>query len=623
MNNSIFSSVLFRKAALSVCYVLGLSISLLVSWQLRFDFAVPESIYDAIFVSAVWIIPLKLLALAYAGQFSGLLTFFGVRDLVRLFGAIAGSSLLILIIRYVLPNPNLFVPPRGIILADFVFSFMGLASIRLAVRLNGERLATIVSSNKIKKVKIAIVGAGYSGAALAKDLFARSGMGMEPVCFFDDDTSKIKSNLHGIPIVGSPERILDSDFYFQIDKLIIALPTSSGRRIKEVINIGNQIGIDCEIVPSIEELTSGRVKVSKLRKVQIQDLLKRETIELQTLNIKRLIEDKVVMITGAGGSIGSELCRQVANYSSRRVLLVEQCEVQIFSIQQELNELGFGDIILPIVADILDTDRMEYIFRRYKPNIIFHAAAHKHVFLMEQQPAEAFCNNTKGTINMANLAARFGAEQFILVSTDKAINPTSVMGATKRLAEIYVQSLNADQEILTTYIAVRFGNVLGSSGSVVPIFEKQIEEGGPVTVTHPDVVRFFMTISEAVGLILQASSQADGGEIFVLDMGQPVKILDLANQLIELHGHKPGEDVEIEFTGLKPGEKLYEEISHKGENLEKTNHTKILSFVSKPDSLSKVNNQIQEINKEIHYLEADQIKIKFKEAIPEYNPFLN
>jgi len=500
---------------------------------------------------------------------------------------------------------------------------MGLASIRLAVRLYRERTRNLGGHHNAKSYHVAIVGAGHSGANLAKDLFMRKGLGLQPKYFFDDNPEKHKSQLHGIPILGKAEILLDIDFKHGLKKLIIALPTASGRRIKEVVNIANKAGLTCEIVPSIEELTTGRVRVSKLRKVQIQDLLRRDPVQLQTGNTKKLIQNKVVMVTGAGGSIGSELCRQIAYCNPSRLLLIEQCEVQMFPIERELSRLGYDSVFVTIISDILDEGRMESIFQRYKPNLIFHAAAHKHVSLMEQQPAEAFRNNTMGTIMMANMAVRHAVEHFLLVSTDKAINPTSVMGVTKRLAEVYMQSLHKANNSSTNLMAVRFGNVLGSSGSVVPIFEKQIDDGGPVTVTHPEVTRFFMTITEAVGLVLQAATLAKGAEIFVLDMGEPVKIMDLAHQLIELHGHKAGRDIEIEIIGLKQGEKLFEEISHKIENLVETNHPQILRFVSEPIKLAEFRRQIQEIEENLHHLEPDQIKKLFQKIVPEYSPFLN
>ncbi|MDB4668549.1 polysaccharide biosynthesis protein [bacterium] len=612
-----------RLVVLVFAYAISALVSLWLAWQVRFDFSIPEPQLDVFWISIAWIVPLKLSALALAQQYSGLLSFFSVRDLIRLFGAMSSSTGLIVLCWWAIADTVTFIPPRGVILVDFVLSFMGLAGIRFAFRLYRERTSHQGNLIKGRPKKVGIVGAGHSGADLAKELFMRREMGLSPDCFFDDNPEKWNSRLHSVPILGKPEILLDSKCCEELEKLVIALPSASGNRIKEVVDIANRTGLSCEIVPSMEELASGRVRVSQLRRIQIQDLLGRDPVQLEAKNIQHLIQDKVIMVTGAGGSIGSELCRQILNYNARRLLLVEQCEVQLFTIEQELVKLGFEGIIVPLVSDVLHVGRMESIFQRFKPNLVFHAAAHKHVALMEQQPAEAFRNNTLGTVIIADMAVQHAVSHFLLVSTDKAINPTSVMGATKRLAEIFLQSLYAANDTATKFMAVRFGNVLGSSGSVVPIFEKQINEGGAVTVTHPEVTRYFMIIPEAVGLVLQACAQATGGEIFVLDMGEPVKIIDLARQLIELHGHKPDEDIEIKFTGLRPGEKLFEELSHAGENTAKTNHPKIMKFISKSADLIAVRKELQELNEKVHHLEPEQIKMLFKQLIPEYFPFVS
>ena len=347
----------------------------------------------------------------------------------------------------------------------------------------------------------------------------------------------------------------------------------------------------------------------------------RAPIKLQTENIRSILEGRIVMVTGAGGSIGSELCRQIAAFNPERVLLLEQSEVQIFQIEQELISLGYAGIIVPLVADILDGPRMNFIFQRYHPQVVFHAAAHKHVPMMENHPGEAIKNNAMGTRHVAELSLEYGVQRFVLISTDKAINPTSVMGATKRLAEIYTQGLAAANPGSTKYMAVRFGNVLGSSGSVIPTFQKQIAAGGPVKVTHPDVERYFMTIPEAVGLVLQSAALGEGGEIFVLDMGKPVKIVDLARQLIELSGLKPGVDVEIQFTGLRPGEKMFEELSHDTENCVQTAHPEIMRFVCQPAAIKVIQEQLAEMNKGIDEADALQLKRLLNKAVPEYTPF--
>jgi FlaA1/EpsC-like NDP-sugar epimerase len=416
--------------------------------------------------------------------------------------------------------------------------------------------------------------------------------------------------------------LLDQKLNLELEEAIIAMPTAPAKRIGEVVKILQRARLKFETVPSLDQLATGKVKVSQLRSVEIQDLLGRKPVELDTDNIRELLTRRVVMVTGAGGSIGSELCRQIATFNPERLLLVEQSEVQLFPIEQELIAAGYGGVVLPLVADILDVPRMRQVFKRFTPEIVFHAAAHKHVPMMESQPSEAVKNNSIGTATLAEMSMEFGVDRFVLISTDKAINPTNVMGATKRLAEIFLQALYAKHPDRTKFMAVRFGNVLGSSGSVIPIFNRQIAAGGPVKVTHPDVTRYFMTIPEAAGLVLQSAAQGLGGEIFVLDMGQPVKIVDLARQLIELSGLKPDEDIEIEFVGLRPGEKLFEELSYKGENFTPTNHPKIMRFVTQPEALDEVRQHLTELGARLHEMEANQLKHALKRAVPEYQPYL-
>ena len=433
---------------------------------------------------------------------------------------------------------------------------MGLSSVRLAFRIIRERYLSPQGRSHRHARRVGIIGAGDVGASLARELTVKRGLGLHPVAFFDDDRSKWHSRVHDIPVVGAPEALLDHKLNLQLEEVIIAMPSAPAKRIGEIVQLLQRSHLKFETVPSLDQLATGKVKVSQLRSVEIQDLLGREPVTLETQNILLILKGRVVMVTGAGGSIGSELCRQIASFNPQRLLLVDQSEVQMFQIEQELIDQGYGVIVLPLVADILDAARMHYIFRRFKPEVIFHAAAHKHVPMMESQPSEAIKNNTLGTAQLAEMALEYEADRFVLISTDKAINPTNVMGATKRMAEMFVQALHASQPGRTKLMAVRFGNVLGSSGSVIPIFNRQIAAGGPVKVTHPEVTRYFMTIPEAAGLVLQSAAQGVGGEIFVLDMGKPVKIIDLARQLIELSGLKPDEDIEIEFVGLRPGEKL-------------------------------------------------------------------
>jgi FlaA1/EpsC-like NDP-sugar epimerase len=442
------------------------------------------------------------------------------------------------------------------------------------------------------------------------------------VAFFDDDSHKWSSRVHGIPVLGPPEKIAREAARLNIREAIIAMPSAPAKRVGEVVRLLRQSGLACRTVPSLEQLANGQVRASQLRNVEVQDLLGRERVELETETIRQLLRGRVVLVTGAGGSIGSELCRQIASYQPERLLLVERSEPQAFQIEQELIRAGHGPIIVPLVADILDAGRMKEIFARYAPQVVFHAAAHKHVPMMEHQPGEAIRNNSLGTAQLAELALEFGVERFILISSDKAINPTSVMGATKRLAEMYIQALAAAFPGKTKFIAVRFGNVLGSSGSVIPVFQRQIAEGGPVKVTHPEMTRFFMTIPEACMLVLQSAVQGRGDEILVLDMGKPIRIVDLACQMIELSGLKPHEDIKIEFTGVRPGEKLFEEISHKRENFVPTAHQKIFRFISEPLRLEDVRKRLQSLRDELHSKPTAALKLLLHDSVPDYSPWL-
>jgi FlaA1/EpsC-like NDP-sugar epimerase len=613
-------SVVVRGLVLVVLYSLGLSISIWLAYQLRFDFSLEPDYANQMRMAISWMVPLKLLLLFCFGQFAGLLSYFSIPDLRRLTYATASATALVILVW--INFGGLYAPPRGVILADFVISFMGLAAVRLGFRLIRERYLAPQSRSHGLSRRVGIIGAGDVGASLARELLAKRGIGLRPVAFFDDDPNKWRSRIHDIPVVGAPEVLTNSRLNLQLEEVIIAMPTAPAKRMGEIVKILHKTRLKFQTVPALDQLATGKVKVSQLRSVEIQDLLGRDPVELQTENIRQIIAGRVVMVTGAGGSIGSELCRQIATFNPQRLLLVEQSEVQMFQIEQELIEMGYGGSILPAVADILDLARMRYLFQRFQPMVIFHAAAHKHVPMMESQAGEAIRNNTLGTVQLAELALEYGVDRFVLISTDKAINPTNVMGATKRLSEIYIQALHASQPTRTKFMAVRFGNVLGSSGSVIPTFNKQIAAGGPVRVTHPEVTRYFMTIPEAAGLVLQSGAQGSGGEIFVLDMGKPVKIVDLARHLIELSGLRPDEDIEIQFFGLRPGEKLFEELSHIGENIAPTDHPKIMRFVCQPPPLEKIQELLGELKGRLYQADQNQLKIWLKKAVPEYRPYL-
>jgi FlaA1/EpsC-like NDP-sugar epimerase len=613
-----------RLVTLALVYCAVLSLCYYLSYEIRFDFQVPPDFQHERLRSLGIILLVKLLFLLVFRQFGSLLTYFSVPDLVRIAAATACANLTVYMVRSGLSPEHIL--PRGVVLTDFVLSVGALASLRLGLRIYRERYLERSAPIKGKVRRIAILGAGDAGAQFVREIQSRPALGLRPVFFLDDDRSKHGHEIHTVPVLGAPEQIGQIREDHAIDSCVLAMPSASGKRLQEIHRVLSAEDLKVEIIPSLSELATGRIQISKIRPVQVEDLLGRASVDLRSPEVQKMVQGKVVLVTGAGGSIGSELCRQIAGYTPHSLLLVEQCEGALFNIESELNQLGHQHTIIPLVADILDEGRMQHIIRTYSPQIIFHAAAHKHVYMMERQPGEAVKNNTTGTRLLAQLAVANHVETFVLISTDKAINPTSAMGASKRLAERHLQAIQAGNPDGTRFIAVRFGNVLGSSGSVIPIFKKQIAEGGPVTVTHPDVTRFFMTIPEAVGLVLQTAVMGKGGEIFVLDMGQPVKIIDLARQLIEFSGLTPDVDIEIKIVGLRPGEKLYEEVQHRSENLLETAHPRVrlLKNGESPAELGKWSQAcVEQVERWSGQLDSNQLKLAIKQLIPEYNPHLD
>lgn len=601
-----------RTILLTATYSGAIIIAHWLAYLIRFEFHPPIEQQTLFWRSLEWALPVELLLLFFFGQFRSLLSYFSLPDASRVALACALTGLVSIAVWY--RTAGLYAVPRSIIVLSVLFDTAALGSLRLSFRMLRERQQS--DGKKVTGMRrMVIMGAGDVGANLAKEMKLRRDLHMIPVAFFDDDPAKWDTRLHGVPVLGRPELLAKQ--IVQADEAVIAMPSASGRRVREIVQVFTKAGLRVEIVPSMEQIMTGAVKVSQIRPVQIEDLLGREKVSLETERIRELVSEKVVMITGAGGSIGSELCRQIAGYRPKQLLLVERCEVQIYPIEQELIGMGYANIV-PLVADILDEERMRGIFERFNPRLVFHAAAHKHVPMMEHQPFEAFRNNTLGTKQVAKLSAAFDVERCVLISTDKAVNPTNIMGATKRLAELYLQAFQQHNGAKTKFMAVRFGNVLGSSGSVIPTFNKQIAAGGPVTVTHPDVERYFMTIPEAVGLVLQSATLGKGGEIFVLDMGKLVKIVDVARQLIELSGLRPDLDIEIKFTGLRPGEKLFEEISHDSENMLPTDHPKILQFVGKALPFETLRLALVDLRQRLPNMGEEEVKLEIQKLIPEY-----
>ncbi len=609
-----------RFAALLAIYALELSTAFWLAYELRWDFAVPAEFAVQRLQLIVAVVLCKLLLLHSFGQFRSMLSYFGLADFSGVVLAMSASSLMMLGLWVVAARGA--SPPRGVILMDFMLCITLLSAFRLFLRV----LRTWCRSGQIRtgvaERRIAIIGAGDAGETLAKELLSRRGGDFRPVLFIDDNPAKIGRSIHGLPVYGPLGRLGELAPELQLNQLVVAVPSASPKMIREIVAIGHQIGVTTQIVPSAAELASGQVRVDRTRPVAIEDLLGREQVDLDAAVIDALLHDQVVVVTGAGGSIGSELCRQILAKGPRRLVMIEQTEIALFEIENELLGRPEGGRIVPLIADITDEHSMRAVFACHRPEIIFHAAAHKHVPLMERQPGEAIKNNTLGTALLARLASEHQVGRFVLVSTDKAINPTSVMGCSKRLAEKALQARQRAPGNRTRFLAVRFGNVLGSSGSVIPTFRRQIAAGGPVTVTHREMTRYFMTIPEAVGLVLQTATLGTGGEIFILDMGKPVRILDMARQMVELSGYKPDVDIEIRITGLRPGEKLYEELRHTDESHEKTAHPRVFRLKSSPDAVAEADDGwLAALRVVADNARADEIKAAMKRLVPEYTPY--
>lgn len=494
---------------------------------------------------------------------------------------------------------------------------VGMVSLRIAYRtMRRIVMKTELRQNASDSQRVLIVGAGEAGNMIVRELFKRPELKKMPVGVVDDDKNKQGKCVYDVPVLGTIDDVEQIVKNHCIDEIIICIANINPKRKREIINICKKTDAKIKTIPGIYEIIDGKVNITKFRDVQIEDLLGREPIKMNLDDMNGIIKDKIIIVTGGGGSIGSELCRQIVKYEPKQLVLIDIYENNAYDIQQEIKR-HFPEIDLKVlIASVRDEHKMDKIFEQYRPEIVFHAAAHKHVPLMEDSPCEAIKNNVFGTQNVVNLSDKYNVKKFVLISTDKAVNPTNIMGATKRCCEMIVQTKNKTSK--TEFVAVRFGNVLGSNGSVVPLFKKQIEEGGPVTVTHEEVTRFFMTIPEAVSLVLQASAMAKGGEIFVLDMGEPVKIIDLARNLIKLSGFEPNVDIKIEVTGLRPGEKLYEEVLMDEEGLQKTSNNQIR--IGRPIEIDEA-----EFKKELNILKRvadndqdEKVDLIMKSIVPTY-----
>jgi FlaA1/EpsC-like NDP-sugar epimerase len=563
----------------------GLDLIILVSafvlaYLLRFDFEIPEQYVHQLLVQLPYVVLLELMMLVLAGVYAFVWRYIGLSEVISFAKAALWAIFPLILLRVLLPEDfNKWRVPFSIALINTILAFGGILLLRLLRRTlyeNFEKQKKVKHNINGRKRPILLIGAGRAGVLAAKEIQSRGDIDLEIKGFVDDELKKQGSIIHRVRVLGTTQDLPRLVRDMEIDHVIITIAQASRQDMRRMVETCERIPVKVRIIPGLYEILQGHVQVSRIRDVQIEDLLGRETVHLDEESLNLFLAGKTVMVTGAGGSIGSELARQVARFQPASLLLVERAENALFNIDRELRELYVNQTIKPLVADISDATRMRAIFKAHRPQVVLHAAAHKHVPLMEFNPAEAVKNNVLATRLLGEIAGEFNAEVFVLISTDKAVCPTSVMGATKRLAELLIQDLN--QRATTHYVAVRFGNVIGSAGSVVPIFREQIRKGGPVTITDRRMKRYFMTIPEAAQLVLQAGAMGKsgkGGEVFILQMGEPVSILDLAEAIINLSGFKPHEEIKIVETGIRPGEKLYEELLMTEENVAGTQHPKI------------------------------------------------
>lgn len=615
----------YRNAISWTAHMLLFAVAFFCAFGIYFNFKQFERWFFPFYIPLVVpVVAIKTIVFWRMNLFRGTWRYVGMRDLGAItFGSHISTFVFVVLfftLAYLYPEflqrrQEQYQFPQSVFLLDWAATIGVICGARLIVRLYHEEVRHVATSGSRQCI---ILGAGDTGEALLREILRMRVERFNVVGFLDDDASKQNLRIHGVPVLG---RIADTRRLceqFQIQELLFAMPNAGQKMLRRIVEQCEGTNVRFRTVPSMEALIEGKVTVSQIRDVQIKDLLGREQVELDQAKIREYIHGKCVLVTGAGGSIGSEMCRQIARFGPSRLIMVEQAENNLFEIDRELRDRYPGVDIVCYVADICDDKRIDTIFGAELPSLIFHAAAHKHVPMMEINAGEAVKNNIRGTKVVADAAKRHRVARFVMISTDKAVNPTSVMGCSKRVAEMYIQQLRQGSE--TQFMTVRFGNVLGSSGSVIPIFQRQIAAGGPVTVTDPSMTRYFMTIPEASQLVMQAGVMGNDGDIFVLDMGEPVKIVDLAREMITLSGLRPGEDIEIKFTGIRPGEKLYEELSVLGENMGKTTHEKIYVWRNKKEDWTRVCQAIDEIIKVADAADGRELRRRLVDLVPEFTP---
>jgi FlaA1/EpsC-like NDP-sugar epimerase len=590
-------------------------VSLLLAYFLRFNFSLPEIYFSQIFISLPLLVFFRAISFFFFGLYSGVLRYAGIDDLVRIVKSVTvGTLLFISAIAFVFRLQGF---PRSVFFIDWFVVLVFLGGWRFLYRIVREIYVTPKYAEARRQVLI--IGAGDVGEMILRSIRREQEMPYEVVGFLDDNPDKIGQRIHGVEVMDKISNLASVVKSGDVKEVIIAIQNISGKRIRNITEQCQSIGVSCKTVPSIGGILRGSISISHLRPVSVEDLLRRAPVQLDLEQIEHFISGKSIMVTGAGGSIGSELCRQIMGFEPHKLILFERGENDLYKIVLDLRE-HFDDskTVIPVIGDILDTYKLQQVLREHTPEVVFHAAAYKHVPIMEAHPLDAAKNNIWGTWKVASQCCEQGVQKFVFISTDKAVEPASIMGATKRVAEMICQGFN--QEGPTRFVTVRFGNVLESNGSVIPYFRRQIAHGGPVTVTHPEVTRYFMTIPEATQLVLQAGAMGGGGEIYLLDMGEPIKILDLATDLITLSGLVVGDDIDIKFIGLRPGEKLHEELVAEKESLRDTPHAKISEVNGSPVPWSKLKIILEDFFATIDHHDRQAIIKMLQKILPDYHP---
>ena len=601
----------------------------IITFGLRFDFHLSGYWTKRIIIDTPYIVILEYVAMIITGATRGAWRYTSQRDALRLIIANGIAAACMGIVHFICelvldthPGAVIAIIPWSVIFFNLVLASCGTILVRYMRRFTHnyfsrrrtDKTDDLPKTEVRKPLNVLLIGAGEIGSQVAETISQNHDLRYQPIGFLDDDPAKIGREIYGIRVLGKIDDLGEMAQLHNVEQVILTMSNKYSDRIRSIVSLCNKYHIPAKIIPKLSEIIEGHGTLNRIRDIAVEDLLHRDPVQLDTDKISAFLTGKRIMVTGAGGSIGSEICRQVIGFNPDKLLLLERSEFFLYSIDRELSAHPNGKCIRPVLADITDADHLETIFEAWKPDIIFHAAAHKHVPMLERNPGESIRNNVYGTKFIADVALKFGCEAFVMISTDKAVNPTSVMGTSKRIAELYVQSLTGKGK--TRFCAVRFGNVLGSTGSVVPLFKEQIDKGGPLTVTHPDMIRYFMTIPEAAQLVMQAGTMGKGGEIFVLDMGKPVKIVDMAKDMIRLSGHSE-EEIPIVFTGCRPGEKLFEELGFDAEKMDKTGHPKIFVGKLQPHDPEQIHQGLLHLREFENSTDNQAVREAMRQLVPE------